>query len=49
MAEHDITPEVTVSKTQRRLKVGISRTSPKTKIPTSYAQSPGLHLKGDCS
>lgn len=37
MAEHDITPEVTISKTQRRLKVGyvgISRTNRKTKVPT---------------
>jgi len=50
MAEHDITPEVTISKTQRRLKVGyvgISHTNRKTKVPTGYSCSPSLHLKGD--
>ncbi|EED0306620.1 TPA: type I toxin-antitoxin system SymE family toxin [Escherichia coli] len=50
MAEHDITPEVTLSKTQRRLKVGyvgISHTNRKTKAPTRYSRSPSLHLKGN--
>lgn len=50
MAEHGITPEVALSKTQRRLKVGyagISRTNRKTKVPTGYSRSPGLHLKGN--
>ncbi|EFN6813902.1 TPA: type I addiction module toxin, SymE family [Escherichia coli] len=50
MAEHDITPEVTLSKTQRRLKVGyvgISHTNRKTKVPTGYSRSPSLHLKGN--
>ncbi|AXF77074.1 SymE family type I addiction module toxin [Erwinia tracheiphila] len=50
MAEHDITPEVTLSKTQRRLKVGyvgISHTNRKTKVSTRYSRSPSLHLKGD--
>ncbi len=50
MAEHDITPEVTISKTQRRLKVGyvgISHTNRKTKVPTGYSHSPSLHLKGN--
>ncbi|WP_097497965.1 SymE family type I addiction module toxin [Escherichia coli] len=50
MAEHDITPEVTISKTQRRLKVGyvgISHTNRKTKVPTGYSRSPSLHLKGN--
>ncbi|MES0263554.1 SymE family type I addiction module toxin [Citrobacter portucalensis] len=45
-----ITPEVSISKTQRRFKVGyvgISRTNRKTKIPTGYTRSPSLHLKGD--
>lgn len=48
MAEHDITPEVTISKTQRRLKVGyvgITHTNRKTKVPTHYTQSPSLHFK----
>ncbi|MTH48567.1 type I addiction module toxin, SymE family [Escherichia alba] len=46
----DSKPEVTLSKTQRRLKVGyvgISRTNRKTKIPTAYTRSPSLHLKGN--
>jgi len=50
MAEQDFTPEATISKTQRRLKVGyvgISHTSRKTKVPTRNSQSPSLHLKGD--
>ncbi|EJW2021836.1 type I toxin-antitoxin system SymE family toxin [Salmonella enterica] len=50
MAEHDITPEASISKTQRRLKVGyvgISHISRKTKLPARYSQSPSLHLKGD--
>lgn len=43
-------PEVTISKTQRRLKVGyvgISHTNRKTKVPTRYSRSPSLHLKGN--
>ncbi|HCT5824015.1 TPA: type I toxin-antitoxin system SymE family toxin [Citrobacter sedlakii] len=43
-------PGVTITKTQRRLKVGyvgISRTNRKTKVPTGYSRSPSLHLKGD--
>lgn len=50
MAERDPTPEVTLFKTQRRLKVGyvgISHTNRKTKVPTRYSQSPSLHLKGN--
>lgn len=50
MAEHDITSEVAIPKTQHRLKVGyvgISRTNRKTKIPTGYTRSPSLHLKGN--
>ncbi|ACX86205.1 SymE family type I addiction module toxin [Pectobacterium parmentieri] len=49
MAEHDITPEVAISKTHRRLKVGyvgISHTNRKTKIPIRYSQSPSLHPRG---
>ncbi|ELX7028111.1 SymE family type I addiction module toxin [Salmonella enterica] len=43
-------PEVTLSKSHRRLKVGyvgICRTNRKTKIPTGYTRSPSLHLKGN--
>ncbi|EMO2485371.1 MULTISPECIES: SymE family type I addiction module toxin [Citrobacter] len=50
MAERDSTPEVTISKTQRRVKVGavgICHTNRKTKIPTGYTHSPSLHLKGN--
>lgn len=50
MAERDSTPEVTISKTQRRVKVGavgICHTNRKTKVPTRYSQSPSLHLKGE--
>ncbi|WES69445.1 SymE family type I addiction module toxin [Superficieibacter sp. HKU1] len=50
MAEHDITPEVVISKTHRRLKVGyvgICHTNRKTKTPTGYSRSPSLHLKGN--
>ncbi|WP_049602417.1 SymE family type I addiction module toxin [Yersinia nurmii] len=50
MAEHDITPEVTLSKTQRRLKVGYVRArheERKTGMTTYYSQHPSLHLKGD--
>ncbi|EFY5744634.1 type I toxin-antitoxin system SymE family toxin [Shigella flexneri] len=51
MAEHDITPEVTISKTQRRYKVGYVRArhqDRKTGIARYYSQHPSLHLKGDC-
>ncbi len=50
MAERDSTPEVTLSKTQRRVKigaVGICHTNRKTKVPTHYSHSPGIHLKGN--
>lgn len=50
MAEHDITPEVTITKTQRRLKVGYVRArheERKTGMTTYYSQHPSLHLKGD--
>lgn len=50
MAERDSTPEVTISKTQRRVKVGavgICHTNRKTKVPTHYSHSPGIHLKGN--
>ncbi|HGW9649237.1 type I toxin-antitoxin system SymE family toxin [Escherichia coli] len=50
MSRLHITPEVTISKTQRRLKVGyvgISHTNRKTKVPTGYSRSPSLHLKGN--
>ncbi|MGK9176025.1 type I toxin-antitoxin system SymE family toxin [Yokenella regensburgei] len=50
MAERDSTPEVTITKAQRRVKVGsvgICHTYRKTKVPTRYSQSPSIHLKGD--
>lgn len=50
MAERDSTPEVTISKTQRRVKVGavgICHTNRKTKVPTHYSHTPGIHLKGN--
>ncbi|EFH7844104.1 type I addiction module toxin, SymE family [Escherichia coli] len=50
MAEHDITPEVTISKTQRRYKVGYVRARHEdrtTGIARYYSQHPSLHLKGD--
>ncbi|EMH2332161.1 SymE family type I addiction module toxin [Citrobacter freundii] len=50
MAERDSTPEVTLSKTQRRVKVGavgICHTNHKTKVPTHYSHTPGIHLKGN--
>ncbi|HEI8402929.1 TPA: SymE family type I addiction module toxin [Citrobacter freundii] len=50
MAERDSTPEVTLSKTQRRVKVGsvgICHTNRKTKVPTHYSHTPGIHLKGN--
>ncbi|HIB2463834.1 TPA: SymE family type I addiction module toxin, partial [Escherichia coli] len=50
MAEHDITPEVTISKTQRRYKVGYVRARHQdraTGIARYYSQHPSLHLKGD--
>ncbi|AYH04270.1 SymE family type I addiction module toxin [Pectobacterium parmentieri] len=50
MAERDSTPEVTISKTRRRVKVGhvdICHTNRKTKVPTRYSQSPSIHLKGE--
>ncbi|EFM6335401.1 SymE family type I addiction module toxin [Escherichia coli] len=50
MAEHDITPEVTISKTQRRYKVGYVRArhiNSKTYMTTYYSRHPSLNLKGD--
>ncbi|EPJ7074599.1 TPA: type I toxin-antitoxin system SymE family toxin [Citrobacter freundii] len=50
MAERDSTSEVTISKTQRRVKVGavgICHTNRKTKVPTHYSHTPGIHLKGN--
>ncbi|HHV7382221.1 TPA: SymE family type I addiction module toxin [Escherichia fergusonii] len=50
MAEHDITPEVVISKTQRRYKVGYVRArhiNSKTYMTTYYSRHPSLHLKGD--
>ena len=50
MAEHDITPEITISKTQRRYKVGYVRArhiNSKTYMTTYYSRHPSLNLKGD--
>ncbi|CDL86671.1 SymE family type I addiction module toxin [Xenorhabdus cabanillasii] len=50
MVEQDSTLEVSISKTQRRLKVGyvgICYTDRKTIVPTRYSQSPSLQLKGN--
>ncbi|MBH0725522.1 SymE family type I addiction module toxin [Salmonella enterica] len=50
MAEYDITPEVVISKTQRRYKVGYvsaRHINSKTYMTTYYSQHPSLHLKGD--
>ncbi|HFO7274065.1 TPA: SymE family type I addiction module toxin [Escherichia coli] len=50
MAEHDITPEVAISKTQRRYKVGYVRArhiNSKTYMTTYYSRHPSLNLKGD--
>ncbi|EFT8085248.1 type I toxin-antitoxin system SymE family toxin [Salmonella enterica] len=50
MAEQDSTPEVTLSKTQRRYKVGYvsaRHVNNKTSMTTYYSQHPSLHLKGD--
>ncbi|WP_213134044.1 SymE family type I addiction module toxin [Citrobacter sp. FP75] len=50
MAERDSTPEVTISKTQRRVKVGYVRArheERKTGMTTYYSQHPSLQLKGD--
>ncbi|AUU32670.1 type I toxin-antitoxin system SymE family toxin [Shigella flexneri] len=46
MAEHDITPEVTISKTQRRYKVGYVRARHQDR-KTGIARYYSLHLKGD--
>ncbi|EAA0837625.1 TPA: type I toxin-antitoxin system SymE family toxin [Shigella flexneri] len=46
MAEHDITPEVTISKTQRRYKVGYVRARHQDR-KTGMARYYSLHLKGD--
>lgn len=48
MAERYSAPEGTISKTQRRVKVGsvgICHTNRKTKVPTYYSHRPGIHLK----
>ncbi|MCC4041457.1 type I toxin-antitoxin system SymE family toxin [Escherichia coli] len=50
MAEHDITPEVTISKTQRQYEVGYvsaRHQNSKTGMTTYYSRHPSLHLKGD--
>ena len=50
MAEHDITPEVTLSKAQCRYQVSYVSTrneNSKTHMTTYYSRSPSLHLKGD--
>ena len=50
MAERDSTPEVTISKTHRRYKVGYVRTRHENRTnisKTYYSQSPSLNLKGD--
>ena len=50
MAEHDITPEVTISKTQRQYQVGYASArhlNSKTGMTTYYSRHPSLHLKGD--
>ncbi|OSL49178.1 hypothetical protein EATG_00045 [Escherichia coli H605] len=50
MVEHDITPEVTISKTQRRYKVGYvsARHEDRTTgIARYYSQHPSLNLKSD--
>lgn len=50
MCLHDSTPEVTISKTERRYQVGyvsIRHESRKDITATRYSRSPSLHLKGD--
>ncbi|CAX56954.1 SymE family type I addiction module toxin [Erwinia pyrifoliae] len=50
MAEHNITPEVTISKTQRQYQVGYvsaRHQNSKTGMTTYYSRHPSLHLKGD--
>ncbi|MEZ3139536.1 SymE family type I addiction module toxin [Citrobacter braakii] len=50
MAERDSTPEVTISKTQRRYKVGYVRARHEdrtTGIARYYSQHPSIALKGD--
>lgn len=50
MAEHDCISEVTISKAQRRYKVGytsIRHEQRATKMTTYYSRTPSLHLKGD--
>lgn len=50
MAEHDITPEVTLSKTERQYQVGYVSTrhvKKATGMTTYYSRHPSLHLKGD--
>lgn len=50
MAKQVSTPEVTIFKTQRRVKVGyvvICHTNLNTKAPTRSSQSPSLQLKGE--
>ncbi|ELW2865817.1 type I toxin-antitoxin system SymE family toxin [Salmonella enterica] len=49
MAEQDSTPEVILSKTQRRYKVGYvsaRHVNSKTGMTTYYSRTPSLHLKG---
>ncbi|MCT4715607.1 type I toxin-antitoxin system SymE family toxin [Enterobacteriaceae bacterium H18W14] len=50
MAEHDCISEVTISKAQRRYKIGytsIRHSVRATKMTTYYSRTPSLHLKGD--
>lgn len=50
MAEHDVTPEVTISKTQRRYKVSYVRVRHENRrniTKTYYSSHPCLTLKGD--
>ncbi|MGK9176021.1 SymE family type I addiction module toxin [Yokenella regensburgei] len=50
MAERDSRPEVTISKAQRRVKVGsvgICHTNRKITVPTYNSHIPGIHFKGE--
>ena len=49
MAEHDIKPEVRISKTLRRLKVGYTsiRHADRNNMTTRYSRCPSLNLKGN--
>ena len=50
MTDHDITPEVTISKNQRHYQVGyvsVRHENSKTHMTTYYSRIPSLHLKGN--